>query len=268
MSIEFEGVQNVRDFGIDFAPGLLFRGGNLSMATQADSFKLASVLGVKTAIDLRCGWERAKHPDIDIPGARNIHIPLYDLEKVGIEYTRPAPGTIRIGRDVACEPSHYYKSLANPKTSRQIASAVKLALEEACAGNPVYIHCSGGKDRAGIVSALILRTLGADSASIAGDYELTNISRDMSLQEPLRKFLRFAQGDMKLAIELCESHRANAINLDYFAEGAIELYGSMDVYCKDVLGLDSAYVKGIRARLAVIADELERTTNLELAGVA
>ena len=32
-------------------------------------------------------------PDICIPGIENLHIPFYDLEKVGIEYTKSAPGT-------------------------------------------------------------------------------------------------------------------------------------------------------------------------------
>lgn len=39
---------------------------------------------------------------------------------------------------------------------------------------PAVIHCAAGKDRTGIVSALILRALGVPDATIVADYALTD----------------------------------------------------------------------------------------------
>jgi protein-tyrosine phosphatase len=46
---------------------------------------------------------------------------------------------------------------------------------------PAVYHCTAGKDRTGIVSALILESLGVSDETIAEDYLLTELSRERSL---------------------------------------------------------------------------------------
>ena len=183
-TIELEGADNIRDLGgmpvagnRRIAKGLLFRGSALAGITERDMQLLFGELGIKRVIDVRTGWERAAKPDIQAPGVEYLHIPFYDIEKVGIEYTEPAAGTKVIGRDVACDPDLFYRSLANPLTVRQMREGLHSMLDSAIAGRPVYVHCSGGKDRAGILTLLALTVLGADRNAILDDYLLTNVAR-------------------------------------------------------------------------------------------
>lgn len=252
--IELQGVDNVRDLGgipVDethvVVPGLLFRGSALCDMTSSDQKRLFGELGIKCVIDLRCGWERDAKPDLRIASVENLHIPFYDLEKVGIEYTEPAEGTKVVGRDVACNPDRFYRSLANPLTANQMRQALEAIFAHAEREEPVYVHCSGGKDRAGIMVLLILTVLGASRKSILEDYLLTNVSRDKHYQAAFERFLKFADGDETRAHELVRAHRARPENLDAFYEAVSERYGSMDAFISEKLGFTRERQKTIRA---------------------
>jgi protein tyrosine/serine phosphatase len=52
---------------------------------------------------------------------------------------------------------------------------------------PLLIHCAAGKDRTGVITALVLRTLGVADADIVHDYALTGEQRPDP--EVLRAFL-------------------------------------------------------------------------------
>ena len=127
--------------------GLLYRGCALADATDHDKDVLFNDLGISCVIDLRCGWELEAKPDHLPDGVEYLHIPFYDLEKVGIEYTESSEGTKTVGRDVACEPSRFYRSLSNRLTTAQMRQALDEVFAHSTAGRPVYTHCSGGKDR-------------------------------------------------------------------------------------------------------------------------
>ena len=47
----------------------------------------------------------------------------------------------------------------------------------------VIYHCSAGKDRAGVISALLLRLLGAEDSAIYADYLYTNTALSHELEE-------------------------------------------------------------------------------------
>lgn len=251
--IELQGADNVRDLGgipvqgaRTVAPGLFFRGSALNALTEHDCDTLLNELGISCIIDLRCGWECEEKPDVEISGIDYLHIPFFDLEKVGIEYTEPAEGTKVVGRDVACNPKRFYRSLPNPLTVRQMRAGLAEAFDRAVRGQAVYVHCSGGKDRAGTFTVLLLAVLGANREDILEDYLFTNVARDKNYDAMLERFMRFA-GDEQRARELVESHRALPENLDAFY-GAIEArYGDMDAFVRNQLGIDDEKREQIRA---------------------
>ena len=260
--IELQGVKNARDLGgipvgegRAVAPGLLFRGGPLVDATDADRRVLFDQLRIGCVIDLRTGWEREAKPDVQEPGVENLHIPFYDLDIVGIEYTQPAEGTVPIGRDVAYDPDHYYRSFLNDRTVAQMRTAVNALFERAMRGCPVYFHCSGGKDRAGILALLALTALGANRDDILQDYLLTNVSRDAGIQPVHERFLAFAQGDEARARELTHSHRARPENLDAFYEEAAARFGDMNAFIRTQLGIDDGLREEIRQACSVAAQD-------------
>ena len=253
-AIELQGVTNVRDLGgISVAggrivsSGLIYRGAALSEATPEDLAFLFGDLGIRLVVDLRCGWERDAKPDVQAPGVKNLHIPFYDADIVGIEYTEPSAGTKVIGRDVACDPIHFYRSLSNPLTVGQMAQALDAVFAHVGRGESVYVHCSGGKDRAGILALLILTVLGADRQIILEDYLLTNVSRDKNYDVTFRRFLRLADGDETRARELVESHRARPQNLEAFYQAIQQEYGGMGSFVRKQLGFDDARIERIRS---------------------
>lgn len=255
-SIGLRSVDNVRDLGgiptVDarvVRRGLIFRGSALSKICAEDAQLLFGRLGIGCVVDLRCGWERTAKPNAELPGVESLHIPFYDEEIVGIEYTEPAAGTKVVGRDVACDPDRFYRSLANPLTVGQMRQCIHVVLDRASRGIPVYQHCSGGKDRTGIMSLLTLIVLGAEPMAILEDYLETNISRDRNHRAVFERFLVLAEGDEHRAHELTMSHRARPENLVAFHEAVCEAYGSMEAFIENELGISSAERTHLRAVL-------------------
>ncbi len=244
-TIRFEGLRNVRDLGGTPADGgarcvkrgLILRGAALASASEGDLDALFGEHGVRCVIDLRCGWERAAKPDPDVHGVENLHIPFYDKDIVGLEYTKKLPGTIRIGHDFACDQVDFYRSTANPATVAQMARALDALFARAASGMPVYLHCTGGKDRAGILSALVLEVLGAQPDAVLSDYLATNASRDAHIQGTYERFLRLCEGDGKRARELCDSHRASPENIGAFYDEVGKRYGGMEPFIACQLGI-------------------------------
>ena len=232
----------------------MFRGSALSGATEHDYDVLFGNLGITCVIDLRCGWELEAKPDFIPDGVEYLHIPFYDLEKVGIEYTESAEGTKTVGRDVACEPSRFYRSLSNRLTTAQMKQALDEAFARAMEGRAVLIHCSGGKDRAGIMSLLVLEVLGASREDILDDYLYTNVSRDARYDEMFARFLRLSGGDEQKAHELVVGHRAIPENIAAFYDAIDAEYGSWDAFMGDTLGM-------AEERIALLRDCLTEPVN-------
>ena len=255
-SIAFEQVSNVRDLGgipVEggrvVRPGLMYRGGALHSATPQDCAKLRDELDVRHVFDLRIGYEVAAKPDVIPADVDYQRIPFYDNEAIGYEYFDPIPGTIVIGNDFACDPDHFYRDMANPLTAGQLRILLHRLMEAASAGEPVYFHCSGGKDRAGITALLVLQILGADEQDILDDYLLTNVARQAGIEKIYQRFLRLCQGDEEFARQVTENHCARPENLEAFRDAVSQRYGSMDAYLCDVLGFDQA--KRAELRLAL-----------------
>ena len=259
-TIELENVENVRDLGgIPVGEGrlvragLFYRGSALSAPSQGDIDELFGKRGVTCVVDLRCGWELEAKPSLVPEGVDYLHIPYYDLEKVGIEYTERAEGTTAVGSDIACEPTHFYRSLSNRLTTAQMRKALDEIFSRAQDGRAVYFHCSGGKDRAGIMALLVLSVLGAERDDILDDYLLTNVSRDKRYDEMFARFLRLSDGDEKRAHELVVSHRAEPENIEVFYEAIEGEYGSWNAFMDETLGMTDERVRAIREACTVSA---------------
>lgn len=256
--IELNSIDNVRDFGgmpvegnriIPY--GLFYRGSALHGLTGDDIRTLFDINGIACTIDLRCGWECEAKPSFRRRDVDYLHIPFYDKDKVGIDYRESAEGTEIVGKDIACDPDHFYRSLSNPLTVAQIRECIRRIFACATSGKPVYCHCSGGKDRTGIIAMLVQMILGASEDDIMADYLFTNVARDKTIDEVYARFLRLANGDAEKAQELTDSHRARPENLIAFWESVCELYGSREEFFVNQLGIDENH----RARLCSLCTE-------------
>ena len=169
-----EGAQNFRDTGgYVTASGAsvrwrtLFRTGSLADVTPGDIGTLHD-LGVELAFDLRTQAER---DDLGVAplaehGISVRHLPL--VEEIGPSlYPVKAPVRDWTPEDYAVQ----YTWLL--EQGRGAIGAVLRALAEERPAATAY-YCTAGRDRAGLVTAVILRTLGVSDDTIAEDYALTD----------------------------------------------------------------------------------------------
>jgi len=167
--IALENALNFRDFGgyrtVDGGRvrwRRLFRAGGLSELTPADLDVLRE-LGIATVLDLRstAEWESGRFPVHEIPVALH-HLPLVE------EILDPARYTVPEGMLAA-----RYQEIAQIGATN-IAQAISIVADREC--HPVVVHCLAGKDRTGVVVALILSLLGVDDETVAEDYALSNLA--------------------------------------------------------------------------------------------
>lgn len=162
----WEGCLNARDLGgyptVDGREtrwGAIVRSDNLSQLTEGGCSAVIAY-GVRSIVDLRTLQEIAEHPN---------------------PFARPGPHGLAYTNvsliDPAADPPPDFTTLANDykhlldRFQPQVA-AIMTAIAGAPAGG-VLLHCMAGKDRTGVVSALLLELAGVLRETIAADYALT-----------------------------------------------------------------------------------------------
>lgn len=107
----------------------------------------------------------------------------------------------------------------------------------------VVVHCHGGKDRTGLVVALVLRLLGVDDDEILDDYALTQERLAGRLAEQLEGVTDPAIRAEKL--EMLDTRRET---LAHALAHLDEKYGGAEAYLTQA-GLTSTQVTALKARL-------------------
>ena len=162
-----DGTYNVRDLGGLPVEGggvtrrrVLIRAGNLDKLPMASQEQLIGY-GVKTIIDLRDEWEVKDYPNVF---ANSEMINYLNLPLVG-EQTLDSD-TWQIWKDKATPLHDIYISYVE-HCQRQIGTIISAIAENT---PTCIIHCYAGKDRTGIITALVLAAMGVPDAYIAEDY--------------------------------------------------------------------------------------------------
>ena len=160
--IELAGVLNLRDVGSYPVTGggsvrwrALLRSDALHQLDRGGLSVLAG-LNLRTVLDLRTQPETQAAPSmLDGLGARVTHVSILrgDLQALPLELEA------------------IYRYLVG-----ECADAIAEAIGALCAADalPALVHCSAGKDRTGIVVALVLAVLGVPDEVIAADYALSS----------------------------------------------------------------------------------------------
>ena len=172
--LDWDGCLNVRDLGglptedgSETRFGAVIRADSVGFLSE-DGWTALVEGGVTRIVDLREGFEVADDPPRDL-AVEVAHVPILDRfdEESWAEIetlSRTAPTHAEAQRLV------YLRFLdhCRPRFVQAVA-----AVAEAEAIGPVVVHCHGGKDRTGLVVALLLRLAGVPIASIAEDYALS-----------------------------------------------------------------------------------------------
>jgi protein-tyrosine phosphatase len=183
--VELDGAVNVRDIGgyrTSYRTGVvrcrLFRGDALNALTQPDLAVISS-LDLRTVIDLRTPGEvLISGPDRLPRGLAPVSMPVAGGDLAGV-YEIIASGNHRLqrrelgdGRAAALMVEINRGYVTDPRQREMFGAALRLL---SIPGRlPGLYHCSGGKDRSGWLTAIILTVLGVSRESVIRDYLLSN----------------------------------------------------------------------------------------------
>ena len=189
--LRWEACYNARDLG-GYATadggrtrwGAFVRADNLSRLTQAGQAALIAY-GVRTVIDLRRAYELTidlnpfAAPSEHTRAVTYLNLPLgLGADRDGILAVQAAGE----GDDPSLMATfclvldHYWRGIAG------VMAAIAAAPPGA-----VLFHCHAGKDRTGLVAALLLALAGVPSATIAEDYALSQVCLQPIFEHELRQ---------------------------------------------------------------------------------
>ncbi len=241
--LDWPGTLNVRDLGgVPLAGGGETRFGELVRADNipfltADGWRALAEHGVTRIVDLRWPEERAADPprDVDVDV---VHVSLFGA--MDPEFDDPIDDYV--GDDDAAGYFGWMYERAWEVHQAELGQALA-AIADAPAGVTLF-HCFAGKDRTGLVAALLLRVAGAGIDDVAADYALSGPNLDAD-----RTWIDGAPTD--------EHRRRRLLRVQSPAEamvGALRLlderYGSVEKYLRGA-GLDDARIGRLRDRLKV-----------------
>ena len=216
--VRLDGALNFRDLGGYLTGsgacvrwGRLFRSDALDHLSDRDRERVGHELGLGTVLDLRCAEERTSRGALP---AALVDLPILDLPTIDPAFI---PGV----------PLHdVYLDLL--RTHQDRIRDVVTAIAEVDA--PLVFHCGTGKDRAGLVAAVILGALGVSDADIARDYALSARVLPAILDVRARQ-----PGSSRWAPALPpDAHAADASTMRTVLRSIRDAHGSMLGYALDI----------------------------------
>ena len=231
--LEFPALLNARDLGgLPTQDGgrtrarSLLRADDLVQLTAAGLEALGEY-GVATVLDLRWPEEAARYPS-PVPPA----LPHIRYERVSLLTNTEDEWRLR-SRDVAKE---LWKCVVLEHVSRELRQVLQVIAT--AAPGPLLFHCIAGKDRTGLVAALLLNLADVTPAAIARDYAQSG--------ENLRAgyLQRYAEADPARILEAIRCPEEGAYNMLEFMSAA----GGIRAYLER-LGLRPEEIAALRARL-------------------
>ncbi|NBT20444.1 MAG: tyrosine-protein phosphatase, partial [Proteobacteria bacterium] len=173
--IPLDGTLNTRDIGgwpVDSGTGghvryrVIYRSDTLDRLSPRDVGHFAQA-GVQTVIDLRAEDERhgaGRLADGLASAGATVHsFPLYDRVSAGTRFVPTAEG-------ISHPLEAFYRAIL-VRHADAIRSVIGILADPA--NLPAMVHCTAGKDRTGMVVALLLSVAGVDDETIVNDYALT-----------------------------------------------------------------------------------------------
>ena len=243
--VPFEGIQNFRDMGgYRTRAGAVVRWGQVFRADalhglSSDDLALYERLGLRAVYDLRGDLEREERPN-PVP-SRSLTI---TGRPPGAEPTKlpvaPEQLTTADGEQLLAE---MYVGLLEHSATQLGELYSGLAGSD---GLPAVFHCHGGKDRTGIVAALLLEALGVEREVVLDDYVLTSRYRLREHQESTYgRLIESGMAPEAAAGVLSAPRWAMAQALDELDHR----HGGVDAYLTGPAGMAPGDLRTLRERL-------------------
>ena len=255
-SLGFESLPNLRDLGgyktkdsLTIRRGMLYRSSQLFHVSEMDKKKL-DALKLKYDFDLRTVREREAKPDEVNSVVRNVSLDILadQSEEVYVKLDdlmrNPRRVSTAMGGNTAeadnAMKQIYCDMVTLPSAKKAIGEFLTTLAKPA--SSPALFHCSSGKDRTGWAAAVLLTLLGVPREQILKDFERSNDYVLPAQKNAIDNFVKAGgeAGVMTAVLGVKGMYLEAA-----FAE-VNRVYGSMDRYITEGLGIDATKQKAIR----------------------
>jgi protein-tyrosine phosphatase len=235
--LKLEGTRNVRDTGgYATADGritrwrTLLRGDSLHRLTSQGQSELV-VMGLRTVIDLRHDTELANAPNVFATSDQVYYLHISLLDDIP-DAAREQPATL----------DDVYMRIVEGSQAQLRAVFAALAGPDAL---PALVHCAGGKDRTGMVIALLLANAGVPAPVIAADYALSEQYLGPDIVAEMRARIIAAGGNWDRYAPLMGSPSSVMLQILTVIE---ERHGSVPHYLQSI-GVSEATLATLRTAL-------------------
>ena len=238
--IRLSGAYNIRDLGgyrtnsgARTRYRRIFRADSPHRLTSTDVETLLKA-GLRTVIDLRAAHELDESPNqlARLDELEYVHLPLYDAlspDHVQVDSDDPDP-----------LPAFYTRTLAS--RGARIAEIL-----EAISGAPagvVMFHCTAGKDRTGLISALLLGNANVLREDVVADYART----EPLISELVEEFMELARSSGRDLSAYRRILRARAETMNTVLDEIAVHYSSVQSYLSGI-GVGDDVLKILADRL-------------------
>lgn len=248
--IKQKRLKNYRDLGgIKTADGrftrphMLIRGTTLFDPTVLGIRILKDKYKLKTIIDLRTQKELLEKPDVLIEDVEIVHMPIITEAVAGISHEKK----VRSMKSLVLMPrmEDLYVSMVTGESLDNVVKVLRFILTLPLENYAVLFHCTAGKDRTGVIAALLLSFLGVDRATVIRDYLLTN--RHVQFKANMAYLgLLLTKGNHKLAHKIKHYFMAEPDFIKASLNKLEKEFGSLEAFFNQKLGFSEEEKKEIK----------------------
>ena len=248
--IKLKHVKNYRDLGgittsdgRVLRPHMLIRGTTLFDPTLLGIKILKENYNLKTIIDLRTQKEILEKPDVKIDGVEILHMPVFDESVAGISHEKKVHSFKTLMMMPKME--DLYVQMVTGASLDNVIKVLKFILTLPVQKFSVVFHCTAGKDRTGVIAALLLSFLGVDRVTVMNDYLLTN-KRVLFKANMAYVGLLITKGNPKLAHKIKHYFLAEPNFIKAALNQLEKDFGSLEEFFKQKLGFTEEETKKIK----------------------
>ncbi|EHN58260.1 tyrosine-protein phosphatase [Oenococcus kitaharae] len=251
--LNIKGGRNFRDLGgystIDNRQvrwGRLFRGAKMADFSARD-LKVLKHHKIARVIDFRSLDERLNDPDAYSDSIEEIELPLLNEDTTN---------STADANDFRHEPHEFgfayermmatYRNMVVDEFSQQTLQVFFRYLLDGSQGALLF-HCTKGKDRTGLASALFLSAVGVDKETVFRDYALSDQFNQPENEAHLTKMIQQGASDA----DIDNAKHFIMTDPDYLANAFAamsEVAGSPQAYLTQIIGLDQDSLAELKQR--------------------
>ena len=243
--------RNVRDIGgnykdVSIRTNMLIRGKSIARFNDEEVEYLKNHYYVRTIIDLRSS-EEANALNKYKKEFNFYSQPVFEGLVPGLSHQEV---TFENLHEVIPEMDKLYYLILHDEPLKNLASTVKFILNLPEDDYAIYFHCAEGKDRTGLLAAILLLILGVDEAEIVEDYLFTN---RVNKKKAFRYYLvmKYIKRRRALAYKLRRIYVAKREYINVLFDVIRDEYGSNDNFFYHGLHLSKEEIDKFREMMIV-----------------